>query len=104
MPFCGDLQRVRLRFELPSIVLVEATFGCLADTVGQERRRTVPEAAQPCRIGYIGVFMAIASALAAVAALFMACMRQPGIQRIWYVCKIECAGSSGCYFCTMTKT
>lgn len=75
MPFCGDLQRVRLRFELPSIVRVKATFGCLADTVGQEIRRTVPEAAQFCRIGRIGVFMAIASALAAVDALFIACTR-----------------------------
>lgn len=75
MPFCGDLQRVRLRFELPSIVLVKATFGCLADTVGQEIRRTVPEAAQFCRIGRIGVSMAMESALAAMIALFVACAR-----------------------------
>ena len=75
MPFCGDLQRVRLRSELPSLVLAEATFECPADTVGQEIRRTVPEAAQPCRIGRISVFIAMTSALAAVDALFIACIR-----------------------------
>lgn len=75
MPFCGDLQRVRLRSELPSLVLAEATFECPADTVGQEIRRTVPEAAQFCRIGRIGVFMSIALALAAMIFLFVACAR-----------------------------